>query len=379
MTMNKTSKLPQIDRSAQALKPHSVIGILGGGQLARMMGLAAARLGLKVHIYNPSADCPAAQIANHIVTGAYDNIAALTDFAQQCDVVTYEFENVPAVTAQAAAQNAPLRPLARALDVAQDRLAEKDFLSKTLNIGVAPYQAIDDLAGLRAALERLGLPAVLKTRRFGYDGKGQVIIKTPEDIAPAWAQLGEPRGSKARNADLILEAFIPFTREVSIIAARGLEGHFEAYPLTENTHEHHILKTSLAPAPRDTGAAAHIAEKILTALDYVGVMGVEFFEQEDGSLLVNEIAPRVHNSGHWTQNAGCVDQFEQHIRAIAGWPLGAAQPLYRVKMINLIGDQIEDWPHYAAQSDMHLHHYGKDEIRSGRKMGHINHILGPIK
>ncbi len=355
--------------SREILAPGATIGILGGGQLARMMGHAAARLGLNVHIYSPVADCPAAQIANLLITGEYDDAESIIKFASDCDVVTYEFENVPAVTAKAAASEAPLRPNARALDVAQDRLTEKSFLQAQLGIDVAGFEDIDNVFTLRRALKRLGYPGVLKTRRLGYDGKGQVIIRSEPDIDAAWEKLG---GDTLPENALILEAFIPFTREISIIAARGLDGSCKAYPLTENTHENHILHTSLAPAPRDNGEAQKIAFKILDALDYVGVIGVEFFEMKTGKLLVNEIAPRVHNSGHWTQNGGCIDQFEQHIRAVAGWPLGSTVPNCRVKMTNLIGEAVNQWPALALQANTHIHLYGKKEVRAGRKMGHIN-------
>ena len=355
--------------SREILAPGSIIGILGGGQLARMMGQAALRLGFKVDIYTPDPNCPAAQIANHISVGAYDDAEAVINFAKCCDVVTYEFENVPAITAKAAASEAPLRPNARALDVAQDRLTEKSFLRAQLGIEVASFEDIDTIFTLRRALKRLGYPAVLKTRRLGYDGKGQVIIRQEEDIAAAWEALG---GDKLGKDALILEAFIPFVREVSVIAARGLDGSCKAYPLTENTHQNHILHTSVAPANGDDGRAQKIAIKILEALDYVGVIGAEFFELEDGQLLVNEIAPRVHNSGHWTQNGGCTDQFEQHIRAVAGWPLGSVTPNCRVKMTNLIGEAVNQWPAFALQSNTHIHLYGKTDIREGRKMGHVN-------
>ena len=356
----------------EILAPGATIGILGGGQLARMMGNAASRLGLNVHIYNPSADCPAAQIAAAATVGEYEDVEAVMDFAKNGDVVTYEFENVPAVTAKAAASEAPLRPNARALDVAQDRLKEKSFLRAQLDIEVAGFEDIDNMFTLRRALKRLGYPGVLKTRRMGYDGKGQVIIRKESEVKTLWKTLG---GDKLGKDAVILEAFIPFAREVSVIAARGLDGSCKAYPLTENTHENHILHTSLAPAPRDDGKAQKIAFKILDALDYVGVMGVEFFELEDGRLLVNEIAPRVHNSGHWTQNGGCTDQFEQHIRAVAGWPLGNTTPNCRVKMTNLIGEAVNQWPALALQDDMHIHLYGKSDVREGRKMGHVNQVL----
>ena len=349
-----------------SLAPGSVIGILGGGQLGRMLALAAARLGLKTHIFAPSLDCPAGEVANYITAGDYEDTKSLTAFAKQCDAVTYEFENVPAMTAKLVASLVPLRPNAKALDVAQDRLTEKTFLQDTVGIKVAGFHDIANEFDLKRAFKRMGYPGVLKTRRFGYDGKGQVIIRDESDIAAAWEKLG--------GQPLILEAFIPFVREVSVIAARGMDGTCKAYPLVENIHRDHILHQSLAPAAGDDGKAQDIAMKILTALDYVGVMGTEFFELKDGSLIVNEIAPRVHNSGHWTQDAGCIDQFEQHIRAVAGWPLGKPTPLYNVEMTNLIGDDVKAWPEIAKEPYTHLHLYGKTDIRPGRKMGHVNRI-----
>ena len=349
------------------LSPGATIGILGGGQLGQMLALAGARLGLKTHIYNTTADCPAASSAAKLTVGKYEDVDAVLAFAKTCDVVTYEFENIPAMTAKAAASAAPLRPGARALDVSQDRLAEKSFLRAQLGLDVAEFEDVGSVFDLRRAVKRLGLPCVLKTRRFGYDGKGQVIIREDAEIEAAWRKLAP--------FPCILEAFIPFAREVSIVAARGVDGQFAAYPLTENVHENHILKTSTAPANRDDGSAARIAASVLEQLDYVGVMGVEFFQMKDGGLIVNEIAPRVHNSGHWTQDAGCTDQFEQHIRAVAGWPLGEAVPRHTVVMTNLIGDQVNAWHVLAKQPETFLHLYGKSEIRKDRKMGHINQII----
>ncbi len=356
----------------QSLSPGATIGILGGGQLGQMLALAGARLGLKTHIYSPSADCPAASTAAQLTVGEYEDTEAVLSFAKSCDAVTYEFENVPAQTAKAAASAAPLRPSARALDVSQDRLVEKSFLRDQLGLDVAGFEDVGSIHDLRRAVKRLGLPCVLKTRRFGYDGKGQVIIRTDavngSDIEAAWEALAP--------APCILEAFVPFAREVSIVAARGVNGDIAAYPLTENIHENHILKTSSAPAGQDDGSAANMAASILEQLNYVGVMGVEFFQMSDGQLIVNEIAPRVHNSGHWTQDAGCTDQFEQHMRAVAGWPLGDANPRHKVVMTNLIGDQVSAWKTLAQQPGVFLHLYGKSEIRKGRKMGHVNQITG---
>ncbi len=346
------------------LAPGSTIGILGGGQLGRMLAVAATRLGLNTHIYSPDADCPAALVAKSVTLGEFDDTEAVLAFARTCDAVTYEFENVPAMSAKAAASAAPLRPGARALDLSQDRLNEKSFLRAQLGLNVAGFEDVASVYDLRRAVKRLGLPCVLKTRRFGYDGKGQVIIRSASEIDKAWETLSP--------APCILEAFIAFEREVSIVAARGLDGQIAAYPLTENVHRNHILHTSSAPAKLDDGSAARMAAQILEHLNYVGVMGVEFFQIADGKLIVNEIAPRVHNSGHWTQDAGCTDQFEQHIRAVAGWPLGDARPQRGVVMTNLIGDDVADWKTLAAQAGTHIHLYGKSEIRAGRKMGHVN-------
>ncbi len=355
-------------RGAQTvLAPGATIGILGGGQLGRMMAVAASRLGLNVHIYSPSVDCPAACVAETVSVGAFDDTHSVLAFAKSCDAVTYEFENVPAVSAKAASSVAPLRPSARALDVSQDRLVEKSFLRAQVGVDVAGFEDINSVYDLKRAVKRLGLPCVLKTRRFGYDGKGQVIIRAEADIAAAWNSLSP--------APCILEAFIPFAREVSIVAARGLDGQIAAYPLTENVHRNHILHTSTAPAAQDDGSAAKIAAKILEQLDYVGVMGVEFFQMPDGRLIVNEIAPRVHNSGHWTQDAGCTDQFEQHIRAVAGWPLGDATPRHSVVMTNLIGDDVNAWAELAKKPGTRIHLYGKSDARPARKMGHVNQII----
>jgi len=348
------------------LAPGSTIGILGGGQLGRMLAVAATRLGLITQIYSPEANCPAAQVARSVTVGAFDDVEAVLAFARTCDAVTYEFENVPAMSAKAAASATPLRPGARALDVSQDRLVEKSFLRAQLGLDVAGFEDVGSIHDLRRAVKRLKLPCVLKTRRFGYDGKGQVIIRAEAEIEAAWEALAP--------APCILEAFIPFKREVSIVAARGLDGQIAAYPLTENVHRNHILHTSAAPAKQDDGSAARMAGQILEHLDYVGVMGVEFFQMADGRLIVNEIAPRVHNSGHWTQDAGCTDQFEQHMRAVAGWPLGDARPRHGVVMTNLIGDDVAEWKTLAAKPGTHIHLYGKSDIRPGRKMGHINQV-----
>lgn len=353
-----------------ALKPGSVIGILGGGQLGRMLTLAAARLGFDVHIYAPEPDSPAASLARYETNGDYTDLEAIKAFAKRCDVVTYEFENVPAQTAAEAARFAPLRPGAKALQVAQDRLVEKTFLRDTAGVSVVDFEDVTNEYDIGRAGRKLGWPLILKTRRFGYDGKGQVKIDSEADVKSALAAL---KGSPA-----IVESFAPFAREVSVVAARSIGGGFAAFPLIENVHRNHILHKSTCPAPDMKGSeqAIKMSQKIMDSLDYVGVMATEFFQMENGDLIVNEIAPRVHNSGHFSQDSGCVDQFELHIRAICGWPLGNTQPRHQTIMTNLIGDDVKSWKKLAAFPNSHIHLYGKSEAREGRKMGHVN-TIGP--
>ncbi len=355
---------------ADALAPCARIGILGGGQLGRMLALSAARLGLDVVIYDPEPDCPASRVAVETITAAYDDLDAVAKFAASVDAVTYEFENVPAATAAAAAEHAPLRPGALALDVAQDRLTEKTFLNEHGAPTVA-FRPVSTLEELHTAISELGLPAILKTRRFGYDGKGQAVIREVSDAEDAFAAMnGQPA---------ILEAFADFTVELSIIAARGLDGEVAAYPLSENRIRRH-LRESFAPAEisEDLSRRAFaMAASVLKALEYVGVMGMELFALKDGTLLVNEIAPRVHNTGHWTQDACTVCQFEQHIRAVAGWPLGDPAPHSSAQMINLIGHDADGWKDWLRSRKAVLHLYGKRETRAGRKMGHVN-VLGKL-
>jgi len=346
------------------------IGILGGGQLGQMLSLAASRLGFQCHIYCPEESGPAARVSANETNAPFDDMATLKTFASSVDCVTYEFENVPAKTAKIVSKYANLHPGAKALQVAQDRLLEKRFIFEVAEVPVTDFQKVDSVFDLKRATKHLGLPAVLKTRRFGYDGKGQIILRSESGIDDAFEILGQQ--------PLILEAFVPFVREVSVVAARTSSGETATYPLIENVHKNHILHTSTAPAERDTGEAQKLAIKIIEALDYVGVMATEFFELEDGSLIVNEIAPRVHNSGHWTQNAGCIDQFELHIRAIAGWPLGNISPKHSVIMTNLIGDDIKRFENLAAEPHTFIHLYGKGESRAGRKMGHVNRILAEL-
>ncbi len=349
------------------LPPGSVIGILGGGQLGRMLSVAAARLGYRCHIYEPGANPPAGHVAEKVWTAPYEDTAALTAFAEGVDVVTYEFENVPTAALDLIEALRPIRPNRRALAVSQDRIAEKDFLAG-LGLATAPYRAVNGFGDLELALSEIGAPAILKTARFGYDGKGQARIMAPADAAAAWESM--------RDAPSVLEGFVNFSHEVSVIAARGLDGAVSAYDPGENVHKDGILATTTVPA-RLTAAqrqdAVLLAARVLNALDYVGVMGVELFVTPRG-LIVNEIAPRVHNSGHWTQNGCAVDQFEQHIRAVTGWPLGDGERHSDVVMENLIGDEIDRIPALAREPDVAIHLYGKAEARPGRKMGHINRI-----
>ncbi len=350
------------------LAPGATIGILGGGQLGRMLSVAAARLGFVTHIYEPGANPPAGQVADRITTAPYDDTEALIAFADSVDVITYEFENIPTEALDLLEAHRPIRPGREALRVSQDRLTEKTFL-QDLGLQTAPFADVTDAESLRAAMDEIGTPAILKTRRFGYDGKGQVRLRIPGDAKTALAEMA--------GAPAILEGFVTFTHEVSIIAARGLDGQVACFDPGENVHRDGILHTTTVPArlpPTQRTDAVLLAANILNALKYVGVMGVELFVTPDG-LIVNEIAPRVHNSGHWTQNGCAVDQFEQHIRAVAGWPLGDGQRHSDVVMENLIGQDMDRVPDLAGERDVALHLYGKAEVKTGRKMGHFNRII----
>ncbi|MCK8779158.1 5-(carboxyamino)imidazole ribonucleotide synthase [Rhizobium sp. NTR19] len=350
----------------------STIGIIGGGQLGRMLAIAAARLNFRTIILEPQADCPAAQVANAQIAAAYDDPAALAELAERCDVVTYEFENVPVAAAEALQHTVPVYPPAKALEVAQDRLTEKRFLN-SCGIRTADFRAVDNQEGLEAALAEFGGKGVLKTCRMGYDGKGQRVFRSTDDSpAGAFEALG--------SVPLILESFVPFEREVSIIAARSRDGHVSCYDPAENVHRNGILHTSTLPARISESAAATArdsAKKLLDALGYVGVIGIEFFLMSDGTLIANEIAPRVHNSGHWTEAACVVSQFEQHIRAVSGLSLGDPARHSDCVMTNLIGDDIKDVPVWLARKDVLVHLYGKTESRPGRKMGHVTELKKP--
>ena len=353
------------------LASRATIGILGGGQLGRMLALAAARLGMKTHIFCPDPDSPAFEVTPHKTVAAYDDEQALAAFAEAVDIVTYEFENVPLATAEFLARLKPLMPDARALAIAQDRLSEKAFLTEA-GIAVAPYRVATTSAEFETALAEIGIPAVLKTARLGYDGKGQRMIRAEADAAPSHADLA--------GTDLVLEALIAFSREISVVVARDANGDIRAFDPAENIHRNHMLHTSTVPAsiPEATAASARaIAGRIAETLSYIGVLGVEFFvtgDPEAPDLLVNEIAPRVHNSGHWTEAVCVTDQFEQHIRAICGWPLGDPARLADVEMRNLVGAEIEQVDAVLAPG-VQPHVYGKAEPRPGRKMGHINTVV----
>jgi 5-(carboxyamino)imidazole ribonucleotide synthase len=346
------------------------IGIIGGGQLGRMLAMAAGRLNFRTIILEPQQDCPAAQLANGQIVGAYDDRQALQALADTCGVVTYEFENVPVEAARFLEKLVPVYPPPQALEVAQDRVTEKQYLN-ACGIPTAAFRAIDSEADLLTALEEFDGEGVLKTRRLGYDGKGQMVFRKGDDATGAFDRLG--------GVPMILESFVPFAREISIIAARGLDGRIECYDPAENVHRSGILHTSTVPANVSAGVvtqARDCAVRLLSALDYIGVLGIEFFVTNDEQLIANEIAPRVHNSGHWTEAASAISQFEQHIRAVGNLPLGTANRHSNCVMQNLIGDDILALESLALEKNAVIHLYGKAEPRPGRKMGHITRLTG---
>jgi 5-(carboxyamino)imidazole ribonucleotide synthase len=354
------------------LSPGSTIGILGSGQLGRMLAMAAARLGLKTHIYCEESG-PAFDVASHTTRAGFDDEAALTQFAGTVGAATYEFENVPIAAVRHLAPLVPVRPSAKALEVAQDRLAEKLFIA-ALGIPVAPFASIDGPEDVSAALDRLGPAAILKTRRFGYDGKGQLSVTPGADPHAAWHAVG--------GKPSVLEKRLAFACEISALVVRSDTGTLSVYDCPRNTHEGGILRRSVVPAglpAADLARAREIASAIATALDYVGVLAVEMFYLGPGAppaerLMVNEIAPRVHNSGHWTIEACTVSQFENHVRAVAGWPLGSTQRHSDAEMVNLIGQDALSWVELAGEPGACLHLYGKREARPGRKMGHVTRL-----
>lgn len=357
------------DATNRPLPAGSVIGMLGGGQLGRMTALAAARLGYRTHVFCPDQDSPCAQVTDRATLSSYGDKAALEAFARAVDVVSFEFENIPHDTVAFLAEHATVRPGAKALAVCQDRLAEKDFITAQ-GIGVAPYGAVPDEDSLEAAVMKIGLPAILKTTRDGYDGKAQARLDQMKDAGGAWEKIG---GKPA-----VLEGFVDFAMEVSVIAARGADGSVACYPAVENRHRDHILSQTIAPAPITPALAAEaerIARTLAEALDVVGLLAVEMFVTLDGRVLVNELAPRPHNSGHWTMDACATDQFEQFVRAICGLPLGSVERVSDAVMTNLIGDDVLEVPAILAEPGARLHLYGKAEARPGRKMGHVNRLI----
>ena len=351
-----------------ALKSEDWIGILGGGQLARMLVVAAARLGFKTIILDPDADCPAAVMANDQIIAAYDDVAALEALSRRVSVITYEFENVPCGAIDNADLACNVEPGTQALAIAQNRILEKDFFN-AIGIPTAPYKAVNSMKDVVSAFTDIG-PGILKTCTLGYDGKGQARIASAMDCASSFAAMN--------NTPAIYEGFIAFEREVSVIAARFQDGSFAAFDVPENVHQDGILRTSTVPARISDATASQAkanAETLLASLGYVGVAGVEFFVMADGTLIANEFAPRVHNSGHWTEAACAISQFEQHIRAIAGLPAGDNSRHSDCVMHNLIGDDVVQVPKWLATKNAHLHLYGKAETRAGRKMGHVT-VLG---
>jgi 5-(carboxyamino)imidazole ribonucleotide synthase len=349
--------------------PGATVGVLGSGQLGRMFAMAARRLGYRVHTFSPDHDTPTGQVADLEVAAPYDDLDAVAAFARQVAVVTFEFENVPAATVEAAAAHAAVRPSGRVLHIAQQRLREKGFLAAA-GLPVPRFVAVRSFEDLEKGLEAIGVPAVLKQAAWGYDGKGQTRIDTAADAHSAWAAVG--------RQESILEAFVDFEREVSVVAARGLDGCVADYGVIENFHRRHILDVSMAPAsvPATVAAEArHLTRAVLEALDVIGVLCVEFFLARDGRLLINELAPRPHNSGHLTLDACLTSQFEQQLRAVCGLPLGSTELLRSAAMANLLGDLWEggepDWPSALALPDVKLHLYGKAESRPARKMGHL--------
>jgi len=355
------------------LPPGSTLGILGGGQLGRMTALAAAPLGYRCHVFCPEADSPATQVCNRATIAAYTDTDALRAFAAAVDVVTYEFENVPAATAQTLAGLVPARPRPGILAICQDRVREKAAL-RDLGVPTAGYARARDAAELAAALDGLGRPAVLKAVRLGYDGKGQVTIGARDDPAAAWAEMA----GAIPDAEGIVESWVPFDLEISIIVVRGTDGAVACYDPGENHHDRHILHQTIVPARVGEAVASEavrIARHIAEGLDLVGVMGVEMFVTAEGAVLVNELAPRPHNSGHWTLDACAVSQFEQHVRSVCGLPLGTTERHHDAVMTNLLGAEVDAWEATLREPAARLHLYGKTAVKPGRKMGHVTRLM----
>jgi 5-(carboxyamino)imidazole ribonucleotide synthase len=348
--------------------PGGTLGIIGGGQLGLMTSLAAARLGIKCHIYCPDTDSPAFSVSDAHTCAPYEDLDALARFADSVDAVTFEFENIPADSVRVLAEHVPVRPGWKVLATSQERVTEKSFFNG-LGIETAPWRAVASRSELDNAVAEIGLPAVLKTCRFGYDGKGQAKIRSETELDAAWAAMA--------GGPAILEGFVDFTMEASVLVARGLDGNAACFDVVENRHKNHILDVTIAPAPLSAdimNRAKDIALRAAEALDLVGLLAVELFVTADGHLLVNEMAPRPHNSGHWTMDACYTDQFEQFVRAVCGLPLGLPERFADAVMTNLIGSDVDRWRDLMAESGAMLHLYGKSEARPGRKMGHVTRI-----
>ncbi|VBB69076.1 Phosphoribosylaminoimidazole carboxylase ATPase subunit [invertebrate metagenome] len=350
------------------IPPGSMIGIFGGGQLGRMATLAAARLGYRCHVFTPDTDSPAAQVAMATTVAPYEDVTALRAFAATVDVATFEFENIPIDSMRLVAEQIPVRPGWKVLEVAQDRVQEKIFFN-TIGLQTAPWRRVVDQDNLAQAVMELGRPSLLKTARFGYDGKGQIRIDEHTGLEHAWHHIGAGIG--------VLEAVIDFTHEVSVIVARGTDGSWAAFDPAENIHVNHMLQTSLVPARLPAPlveAAVEAGRRTAEILDMVGVLAVEMFVTREGHLLMNEMAPRPHNSGHWTLDACLTDQFEQFIRAVCGLPLGSPERHFDAEMLNLLGDDVVRWLDILEDPRARLHLYGKEDVRPGRKMGHVTHL-----
>jgi len=350
---------------------NKVLGIIGGGQLGRMIALSASHLGVKSYVFDPSNNSPAFDIASKIFNYKYDDIEAIKKFSESVDSVVYEFENIPINTAKIVESICPLRPSAKVLEISQDRLIEKEFLSNIAKVKTADFRNCPTIQDLESALKDFNYSAILKTRRFGYDGKGQIKINNNINPEEVWKTL--------EGHELILEKFIPFKRELSIILARSEDGKTEIYDCVQNKHKNHILDETIAPAPnldiKVEEKSKHIALRVAKALKLIGLLAVEMFEMHDGNIIVNEIAPRPHNSGHWTMDGCVTSQFEQSVRAAIGWPLGSSKRNYDIVMKNLVGNEIELFNSYINEPNYKVYLYGKKEVRDGRKMGHINRII----
>lgn len=354
-----------------ALSPGSIIGIFGGGQLGRMTALAASALGYRTHIFTPYRDDPALQVTNLATVAPYEDKKAVEAFAKQVNVITLEFENVPVASLELAAKFCLVYPHAKVLGICQHRILEKDFV-RAAGIETAAYARVTDIASMDAAINAIGLPAILKTTTHGYDGKGQWKIMTKEDAASVIQELG--------SREAVLEGFVSFEREISVITARNAASEVRCFPPTENTHRNHILHTSVVPATlseMQTGEAMQIARILAERLNVIGLLTVEMFVCKDGKILVNELAPRPHNSGHWTMDGCATSQFEQLVRAVTGLPLGGAAMLFPCEMRNLIGEEAHEWQRWLETPNAKLHLYGKTEARAGRKMGHVNLLKKP--